>query len=129
MEMNQALFERAQLAYQQAQAHEERLKFLNEQVQELETFDLSLKQMKHNTGGEFLTSIGKGVFVKTKRMESDFLVDVGANVLVKKELADIQSTLAEQIKRLHDIREETKDELNELQQELNEMMEDVSHKE
>jgi prefoldin alpha subunit len=129
MEMNQALFEKAQLAYQQAQAYEERLKFLNEQIGELETFNESLKQVEHNTQGEFMTSLGKGVFVKTKRQDNDFLVDVGANVMVKKELGDIQGTLVEQIKRLTDLREEVKEELNDLQQELAEMMGDVSHSE
>jgi prefoldin alpha subunit len=129
MEMNQALFERAQLAYQQAQAHEERLNFLNQQIGELETFNESLKQIEHNTEGQFMTSLGKGVFVKTKRLDSDFLVDVGANVMVKKELGDIQGTLEEQVKRLTELREEVKDDLNELQQELAEMMGDVSHSE
>lgn len=127
--MNQALFERAQLAYQQAQAHEERLKFLNEQIGELDTFNESLKQMEHNTQGEFMTSLGKGVFVKTKRLDSDFLVDVGASVFVRKELGDIQQTLGEQIKRLTELREEVKEELNDLQQELAEMMGDASHSE
>ena len=119
------MFARAQIAYQQAQAHEDRLNFLNQQIQELEEFNGSLEHLENNKSGELLTSLGKGVFVKTKRIEKEFFVDVGAKVFVKRDAADIQNTLAEQIKRLHEIREEVKDDLAELQQELGELMESI----
>ncbi len=123
--MEQELFARAQIAYQQAQAHEERLGFINQQIQELEGFDSGLKQLAHNQHGELLTSIGKGVFVKTKRVEQDFFVDVGAQVFVKRGLLDIQATLGEQINRLNELREEVKEELADLRQELSELMDSI----
>ncbi len=123
--MEQELFARAQIAYQQAQAHEERLGFINQQIQEMEEFNSGLKQLAHNKQGEILASLGKGVFVKTKRIEQDFFVDVGAQVFVKRNLSDIQMTLGEQINRLTELREEIKEELADLKQDLSEMMESV----
>jgi prefoldin alpha subunit len=83
---------------------EEQLQLVNRQIAELGEFRTGLQSFISSDKKEMLSSLGKGVFVKTDLKEKGLFVDVGAGVLVKKTPEETLRAVEEQILRLSDMR-------------------------
>jgi prefoldin alpha subunit len=92
---------------QQSKQLQDQLQKIGEQLYEIEFIRQSLEDYnKVKEGAEMLSSISSGIFVKAKVAESDsFYVNVGSNVVVKKNLEQAKELMkrqAEQLKSAHD---------------------------
>ena len=83
---------------------DEKLNVVDKEINELEIFELHLKDITSNGKKEILASLGKGVYVKSDMIDSKLLVDVGSNIFVKKTPEQTKEVLSGQIKRLHDMK-------------------------
>ena len=70
-------------ASQQSREIEEKLKVVEQQVAELESFRVSLDALKNSDEKEILASLGRGVFVKSDIKDEKFFVDVGSGIFVE----------------------------------------------
>jgi prefoldin alpha subunit len=96
-----------QMLEQQSKQLSDQLQKIAEQLYEIEFIRQSLEDYnKVNEGAEMLSPISSGIFVKAKTFETDsFYVNVGSNVVVKKNLEQAKELMkrqAEQLKSAHD---------------------------
>ena len=91
-------------ASQQSREIEEKLKVVEQQVAELESFRVSLDALKNSDEKEILASLGRGVFVKSDIKDEKFFVDVGSGILVRKDAEESRRIVSEQIDKLNEMR-------------------------
>ena len=123
------LIEQTQELYEDSKNTEERLTFIDQQIQELQTFKYNLDKIKHNNEQEMLAALGKGVFVRSQMKEDRFFVDVGAGVLVKKDSAQVISIIDQQIMKLGEMRQQTAAYFMELHRQLETLLDKINNKE
>lgn len=111
--------------YQQSQALEEHMEFLNQQSMELQQFDVSLSEIEKSDDNGILAPIGKGIFVKADVKEKDFFVEVGAGVVIKKSLRDTKKVVSEQVSRIGEMKYQIREELEGLGREMQEWMKKI----
>lgn len=97
--MDQELILKAQILEQQSNEVEQALEGINQQIQELEQFKDSLKGFEEHDG-EMLSLLGKGVYAKTKLVEKELFVGVGADIFVKKTAKETVKVIDVQLIRL-----------------------------
>ncbi len=100
--MNQELVFQASMFKKQADEIKEKLEFIEKQSSELLDFNKGLGQFMENEESESLSALGKGVYVKTSIKEKKLLVNVGQNILVKKNPAEVREIIDNQLKRLNE---------------------------
>ena len=97
---------------------ESTLAFVENQISELKAFEETVETIEKSESDEFFAPLGKGVFVKSKRLEKDLLVDAGAGVLVKKGPEETRKLIGHQLTKLEEIRAGLKAQLGEFGKEL-----------
>ena len=82
---------------------EQSLQLADTQIQELEQFKDNLGFLIKSKEKEILSSLGKGVFLKSKIQDKEKLfVEVGSNVIVKKTPEETKKIVENQIRRLNE---------------------------
>ena len=119
------LLERAQAMHGEAQALEERINFLQQQIVELVDFEKGLHALENNEHKEIFASLGKGVFVPAKIESKEMLVEVGSGVIVKKNAGQVLEVIKEQIDRLENLRSDAQENLSSLQEEFAVLFEQI----
>jgi len=104
MELNQETLMKANFLQKEAQEMEQRLEMVEQQIQEYESFDLSLKELSKSNEKEILSSLGKGVHIPAQLKSKELFVEVGQGFLVKKKISEVLETIEEQTKRLNEAR-------------------------
>ena len=97
------LLYKAQYLEKKSKESEAALQFVNQQLEELERFNLNLEdfaKIKKPEEKEILAQLGNRVFAKTQLKETQLYVDVGADIMIKKSPEDTQKTIQNQIKKL-----------------------------
>ena len=84
MEEKNTLIQELSHKYELTKELDEKLNVVDKEINELEIFELHLKDITSNGKKEILASLGKGVYVKSDMIDSKLLVDVGSNIFVKK---------------------------------------------
>lgn len=125
--MDESTAEQVQVLYGEAQALEERLMFIDQQLRELETFKNHIKTLEGIQEKEILASLGKGVFVKGTIDKNQFFIDVGAGVIVRKQPADIRTTIEGQIGKLGEMRQQSLAYFIEINRELESVVKGLKH--
>lgn len=103
---------------QQIQQLQHQIQAVEQGVVELSNLNFGLGDLKGSEGKEVMTSIGKGIFTKTKLISEDLIVDVGGKNFVKKSISETQQLLQKQIKKLEEIKKELEDSLEKVVLEL-----------
>ncbi len=103
--------EKARILHAEAQALEERLQFIEQQILELWDFEEGLRKLEVSKQHELLAGIGKGVFLKSSSERKELFVDVGSGVIVKKDIHEIIAVIGEQIEKLESLREDARERL------------------
>lgn len=98
--MDQNLIIQAAQLQRQHEELSQHLEIVARQIEELETFNKQLNNLKNAKGREILASIGKGVRAKTQILDDKLFVEVGSGVIVKKTPEQTQEVIQEQIKKL-----------------------------
>ncbi len=109
----------------QIQGIEQEIHTLNEQFQliehnlrELQSLHESLHELEKNKSKELLVNIGKRIFLPVSIRENNFIVDVGKNNLVKKNISETMSIVHEQIEKLTDGKNQVMERIEELDKEM-----------
>jgi prefoldin alpha subunit len=91
-------------AQQQSKDLEEKMKMVEQQLTELQHFSFNLEELKNKKENEMLASLGKGVFIKTEIKDDKLFVDVGNGVFLRKTLDEANEVVADQIKKLSEMK-------------------------
>lgn len=108
---------------------EKNLEMLNQQSQlidrniiELTSLNSGMDEIKGSVGKEVLAQLGRGIFVKTKLVSNDIVVDVGGKTFVKKSIPETKKIIEEQIEKLNQIQKELENEAQKIDVEMSELV-------
>lgn len=108
---------------------QERLSFLYKELENLEEHQQELKQtikaIDELKEGEILTPLATGIFMKAKIESTEFIINVGSNVAVKKSAQDAKSLLYVQLEELDKIGHQIAGKLQEGMSQLEELEKNV----
>ena len=115
---------------QEIQQVHEQFMFLQQQLSELTSLELSVNELKDvKNGSEIFSSLGSGIFISSKLENNQkVVVNIGSGVLIEKDLGDAVKLIQSQINNVNSSVEAVKNQLNKaamysekLTQELNEL--------
>ena len=118
----QELMFKFQMFEQQIQGIQQQLQAVENAIVELTSLSLGTEELKGKTGKEILAPMGKGVFVKTKLLSEDLVVDVGGGNFVKKDIDSTKNLIGGQVKKLEGAREELNKAMEEINSQLTQTM-------
>lgn len=98
------LIMKASIFQRQAEQLSNNLAQIEAQVLELSSLAHDLNALKESSSNEMISSIAKGVYIKTNLVEKNLLVNVGSDILVKKTPEETQIIIEEQVKKLNEAR-------------------------
>ena len=90
---------------QQIRQIQQQLEIIERNIMEMDSLGIGLDEFKGAEGKEILSQIGKNMFVKTKLLSEDLIVDIGGGNFVKKDIESTKKLIGEQTKKLEKIRE------------------------
>lgn len=79
---------------------DENLSLITQQIEGLNDFSGYLSNLVNSDEKAILSSIGKGVFLKSEIKDKNLFVEVGAGVIVRKTPQELQKVVEEQIAKL-----------------------------
>jgi len=103
---------------QQIKQTHQQLQAVEQAIVEINSLNIGLDELKGSKDQEILAPIGKGIFVKTKLVSEDLIVDVGNKNFVTKNIEATKKTIQEQIKKLEKARTQLEKMLEEINEEL-----------
>lgn len=103
---------------QQIQNINQQLQAVENAVLDLNSLIVGLEELKGKKGEEILSSIGRGIFVKSQLLSEELIVDVGGKNLVKKSIPDAQELIKEQLKKLEEVQQELQKALEDINKQL-----------
>lgn len=113
---------RIQQLHAESEAVEERISFIDTQVEELTQFIIHLEALENSSETRMLSSLGKGIFIPTTLADKNLWVDVGAGVLVRKRIPEALAIITHQLKNLGQMRTESQAYLHTLHREFETMI-------
>ena len=114
---------------QQIQHLQQQLQAVEESTVDLNTLAFGLDELKGSVGKEVLAPLGRGIFVKTKLLSENLIVDIGGRNLVGKSIPDTKKIISEQMEKLGNVKIELIGKIEELSRELNRLIDDVKEEE
>ena len=117
-EKQQELIFKLSMFEQQIQQLQQQLQAIDQGIFEMDGLDHGLNELIGSVDKEILASIGRGVFVKTKLLSEDLIVDIGNKTFVKKSIPEAQELIREQIEKLNDVKKELEDNLEKIGEEM-----------
>jgi len=126
--MDEKLVMEAMNLQRQSEEAEQQLRFVEEQISEMEKFEAGLQEFEESNEKEMLALLGKGVYVKSDVKEKELFVEVGAGVVVKKSAEDVRKTIGGQIKKFNQARMQLTERLEIYTIELGRMVKEIEEK-
>lgn len=105
---------------QQIQNIQQQSQAVEKAINDLSLLVVGLDDIKGAEGKEILAPIGRGIFVKSKIISEDLIVNIGSKNFVKKKIPQTQEVIKSQIKKLENAREELNKALEEVNNQLTE---------
>tara|TARA_Y100000310_G_scaffold345075_2_gene461621 strand:- start:1171 stop:1563 length:393 start_codon:yes stop_codon:yes gene_type:complete len=102
--MDQELMMHASMLEKQSQEIEQNLEIIDTQILELEKFQQNIEFFSKSEEKQSISSLGRGVFVKTSLENKDLFVDVGSGIIIKKTPEQTQKTIKTQIENIQQAR-------------------------
>ena len=103
---------------QQIRQIQQQMEVIERNIIEMSSLNLGLEEFKGAGGKEILSQVGKNIFVKTKLLSEELIVDIGSGNFVKKDIESTKKLIGEQTKKLERIRDELNSALENLNQEM-----------
>ena len=102
-----------QMMNQQMKQMQKQIEMIEAQKMELLALNQSLEDLKNvKEGTETLTPVGSGIFVKANiQNPKDLIVNVGANVAVKKEISEAKKLVEKQVKEVNKVHHQAMNEM------------------
>ena len=95
---------RAQFLQKQAEEIEQSLEVVDREINDLQNLDTSLDFLIKSNEKSTISTIGKGLHIKTQLESKELFVEVGAGVVVKKSPEEARKVIQNQIKKLAEAR-------------------------
>jgi prefoldin alpha subunit len=128
-EISHELMMKFQMFEKQIQQLQEQIQAVEQGIVELSSLFLGLDDLKNSDGKEILSPIGKGIFVKSKIISEELVVDIGNQNFVTKTIDDTKKLIDSQVQKLEGIKKELNEALENLGQELEKTMQEYSGEE
>jgi prefoldin alpha subunit len=112
----------------QMRSLQEQLMAVDKGIVELGSLNIGLDDLKGSSGKEIIAPLGKGIFVKTKLISEDLIVDIGNKNLIKKDIPKTQELILKQIKNLETAKKEIDKNLDLVSEEAQKVMGDFKEK-
>jgi prefoldin alpha subunit len=123
--VNQELLFQASLIQKQSEELENHLGLLENQISELSQLKDSLAHISETNDKEMLSSLGKGVHLKTELKSKELYVEVGAGIVVKKTPLETLEVISNQLKRLTEAKIQLSNQLEIYRQTMRKIIRDV----
>lgn len=98
--MDQELLLKAQFLQNQSQELEQNIEHLEKELQDLSKMNENISFLINNDEKSAISSLGKGVHIKTNIESKELFVEVGAGVIIKKTPDETQKVIKAQIEKL-----------------------------
>lgn len=102
--MDAELIYKAQALQKQIEEMQAHADLIEREMGELVRFKNDLELLEKSQKKEVLSSLGKGVFMKTERVEKELFVEVGAGIIVKKTPLETRAVIDTQLKKITEAR-------------------------
>jgi prefoldin alpha subunit len=102
---------------------------IDSEISELQQFVATIEEIEDSEQDETLSSLGKGVFIKTKIEEKKLLVNVGSSVVLEKTPKEVKSVILDQIKKLREVKMDLLGRLDSSRSELMSLINSIQEKE
>ena len=113
-ENQQELIYKLSMFEQQIRQFQEQINAIENGIVELEALGFGLDEIKNPEGKEIMAPVGRGIFVKSKIISNDFIVDVGGKNLVTKSVSETKEMINEQVEKLRSVKGELETGLEEI---------------
>lgn len=123
--MNQELIFQASLMQKQAEELETHLEIMQNQIQEMEQIRDSISNLSKSNEKEMLSTLGKGVHLKTELKSKDLYVEVGSGIVVKKTPEETLSVINFQLKKLNEAKLQITGQLDIYRDTLKKIIQDI----
>ena len=103
---------------QQIRQIQQQIEIIEKNIMEMNSLEIGLGEFKGAEGREILAQVAKNIFVKTKLISEELMVNIGGGNLIKKGIEDTKKLIREQVKKLENLREELNFTLEKINDEL-----------
>ena len=110
---------------QEAGKIEEQLQLVNQQIAEFEILKMSLEKISKSGREEILAPVGKGVYLRTKPLENELFVNIGANIVLKKTPKEAEKIIDSQINELGKLKEDLVGNIEKINLQLQNLVEEA----
>jgi len=118
MEKEQELIIKLSMYEQQIKQTHKQLQAVEQAIIDITSIVSGLDELKGSKDQEILAPIGRGIFVKTKLISEDLIVDIGDKNFVTKDIESTKKIIQEQIEKLEKARIQLEKILDEINEEL-----------
>jgi len=110
---------------QQIKQIQENMEMVEQNIIELSTLNLGLDDLKGKKDSEILSPVGRGIFVKSKLIDENLIVDVGSKKFVTKSIDEAKDVIKNQLKKLEEIRDSLNFSLEKINEEIGQFLSGV----
>jgi len=108
----------------EAKKLQEQLQTVNQQIADYEALKLSLEKLD-GSDNDVLAPLGRGIFFKAKKIDNEFLVNIGNNLVVKKTGKDAAEIINKQINKMAELKTAIENHLEELTRQMQNIVEEA----
>ena len=113
---------------QQIQQVQQQLEAIEHGIVELDSLNTELDEIKGSEGKEIMAQIGRGIFIKSKILSDELIVDVGGKNFVKKTVPETQELINKQLEKLEEAKESLNNSIIEISNKAEELVEEFKGK-
>lgn len=128
MENQEVIFKLGMMEQQMNQLQQQ-LQSVVRGITELESLDLGLNEINGAKDKEIFAQIGKGIYIKSKLISEDLIINVGDNNFVNRTVPEVKEIIRIQIKKLKDVEQELSDDINSMNEEFLSMIQEYKKQE
>ena len=128
MEDNQQeLMYKLQMYEQHMQQLQQQLQAVEQGIVDLGKLSLGLDDLVGQKDKETMSLIGKGIYIRTKLLSEDLVVDVGGKKFVTKSISETKEMISEQIEKLEGAKEELNRAMEQVGEDFQKMIMEAQH--
>jgi prefoldin alpha subunit len=128
MEDQEAIFKLGMME-QQLNQLQQQLQSVVRGISELESLDLGLDEINQTKDKEIFAQIGKGIYIKSKLISENLVINVGDNNFVNRTVPEVKELIRSQIKRLKEVELELSNNINSINSEFLSMIQEYQNHE
>lgn len=120
----QELMNKLSMFQQQMQYLQQQFEAIERAVNEMNSLNYGLEDLRGKKDSEIFANIGKGIYARAKLISEDLLVDIGDRNLVKKDIDSTKKIIEKQVQKLEEIKQELNNNIENLNIEAQKMIQE-----